>query len=233
MIEADAAPGRRRVTVVTFDSVTAAVYVIHRMAAYALCRSAVVDVAAVAVDAIDVFMLSGQAITHAVVIESGLAPTLLAMAVLAFTAQRSVVHVVVCVAVRAFRQRVPMFLVQRMTVGAGSAQMRAKQREIAERMSKDSAIFRHDVCISALVIRMTDNAFASLGCVKSSVKAGRGVAVRPDILVAGNAQGCLREVRLCVMAGGAIALDVGVTLDDAARHHQFLEANGVDGGRKS
>lgn len=83
MIETDALPGRRCVTVLAGGAVAASMHVINRVTTIARRRSAVKYVTAMAVNALDIRVLPGQPITDGVMIETGFGPGNLVVAILA------------------------------------------------------------------------------------------------------------------------------------------------------
>ena len=111
------------------------------------------------------------------------------------------------------------------------------ERKVAEIVVKYAAIDRHNIRTASFVIRMADNTFPLLGCVKNAMKPGAINTVPTDLLVAIDTQCRLWKVRLLVMTGRTFSLNLGVTLDYPARHHQFLESghlcgSGLNGEQK-
>ena len=210
-------------TVPTGRAVAAAVDVVHCMATDALGGRTVINVAAMAVHAFDGSMPAGEAIADCFVIESGIGPAPFVVTVLAFDPERAAVHVVVHVAACAIRRSGAMFFVRRVTAAACHAQVRRQQREVTESVIEYTGIHGHDVGAASLVIGMTDDTFASLRRREDAVETRTVSPVLADLLMAFNAQISLRKLRLPVVTGGAIALDVGMALDDPAWHDQFFQ----------
>src|SRR5581483_29 len=101
--------------------------------------------------------------------------------------------------------------------------MRISQREVRGGMIERLTIELNDIAASPLVIAMAMVAILLCGIRPSPVKAHAGRPVRGDLLVAGQAQLCLRFAREWLVAFAAIILQLRVPLDDRPGKHELFE----------
>lgn len=136
VIEADSLPARIVMTGTASGALRATMHVIHCMTAYAVRRGTCEDIATVAIHTGNLCVAAGQRKCKQRMIEACFLPVVRDVAVLAFLAQGSAMHVVSRVAAAAWKRGVPAFRIGRVTICTGKPEMLAKQRKVGLAMVK-------------------------------------------------------------------------------------------------
>ena len=163
---------------------------------------------------LDVF--AGQREVGLAVVEPGMLPIGLGMAVGAVWTESAAVFVVLLVAGHAFRRCCAKLLAGRVTVAAGDlgARVPATQREIGLAVIERSSVERRDIHVAPLMLGMTAPAIL---VAQASVKPAMCLHVAGHVLVAVEAQTGLRGPVEAHVALGAVGVELGVTDDELSR----------------
>ena len=200
------------------------------MTVVTLGRRVRIDVVAMTIDAGDRFVPARERkIGLAQVIELRVGPARCPVTACAFLPEAAIVLVVFCVAVMAQRRGFAVGNIGYMAFTTLGLDVGSGQLEISQRMIEGTRVQANDIGAPALMFRMA--------CCAAGIQRRRITAVvalpaddiGSDVIMAVQAQGALLVARERHVTLIAIALEVGVTDDDLARHHEFLQ---VDGPRR-
>ena len=222
VIEPHCLPGGRRMALLARGAVTARMDVVDRMTTRTLRRGSGKLVAAMAIDALDVAMLSRQGIADVRMIERCAGPGGLAVAVGTRVAKLSVVNVVVTMTPDAVCGRIAVLLSFDMTTAAHRREVCAVQGKVAEVMVEDAGADGHDVGVTPFVIGMANDALAISCRRERAVKSSLFRSVLPNIVMTLYAEDRLRQLGVDVVTSGAVTLNVRVPRDDSTGHHELL-----------
>lgn len=227
MIEAETDPALGRVALPTVCPKSPQVDVVQAMAGSTVGSGALEAIRRVTEATVDRPVLAFQRELGRVVVEADIHPAGVRVAARAVLAQGAGVRIVVAVAADAIGRRLPKGRLVGMAVAAGHSPMGPSQGMIGEVVVEACRVQSDDVRVATLVIGVALPTRGIAGPRRAAVEAGVRSAVGSDLLVTLQAECILRRRRKGDMAAAAIALDVGVPLDDLSGHHELLDVDGA------
>ena len=223
VIEARVVPAFRAVTVAAIVAATALVCIVLGMAVVALGRCILEGVVLMAVQAGGLQVFANQRITSRFMIEFDVLPFHRRMTIAARLAKRAAVRIVFFVTRVAVVRGVAVLLVSGVARGAFIFGVFAEQRKVREIVIEVGFVELHDIGIATLVIGMALHTGHIFGSPDPSVEACGFFDVCSDVLVAVKAQRALFASLEFLMAQGALAFILRMTLDHFPRHDQGFD----------
>ena len=205
-------------TVLAGITFAAGVDIVDRMTARTASWRRRKQVVSMAIAAFDNRMSTRQRVAGQRVIKRGFVPTGRCVAAVTLLAETALMLIVVRMAVVAAGRRIPVFIAIGVTVGAAGAQVRIRQCEVGPAMIEQAVMNRDDIGLPAFMIGMAGHAFVALRGRETTVKSGHRSAIDANILVTAHAQRRNRLIRARVVARDALALELGMAFNHAARH---------------
>lgn len=223
VIEARVVPAFRAVTVAAIVAATALVCIVLGMAVVALGRRVLEGIVLMAVQASGLQVFANQRITGRIMIEFDVLPLHRRMTIATHFAKRSAMRIVFFVTRVAIAGRVAVLFVFGVARGAIVFGVFAEQRKVREIVIEGILVEVYDVGIATLVIGMALHTGHVPGSPDPSVEACRFFDVCSDVLVAVKAQRALFASLEFLMAQGALAFILRMTLDHFPRHDQGFD----------
>jgi len=223
VIEARVVPAFRAVTVAAFVAATALMCVILGMAVVALGRRVLERIVLMAIKAGRLQVFANQRITGRFMIEFDVLPFHRRMTIAARLAKRAAVRIVFFVTRVTVVRGVAVLLVSSVARGALIFGVFAEQRKVREIVIEVGFVELHDIGIATLVIGMALHTGHIRGSPDPSVEACGFFDVCSDVLVAVKAQRALFASLEFLMAQGALAFILRMTLDHFPRHDQGFD----------
>jgi hypothetical protein len=158
-----------------------------------------------------------------VVVESGVGPLHLIVAVSAEGSEGVLVRVILSMAGDAIGRRLAMPSAHDVTPHARGARMGPTQRVVAEIVVEAGGVEADDVGIATAMIGVADAAIGARRPDGPRVEARVRPEVVPHVLVALEAQGALLDISQTRMASATLPFHIRVRLDHRPRHHELLE----------
>lgn len=226
VIERGLFPGLRGMTVLAGSTAAAVVHIVHAVARHTLAGRLLVALGRVAEQAVHGGVRTGQGIfRRARVIEPYFSPSRLLMTAGAIFAERPAMRVLISMAAVARCMRLAMLASHIVATLAGRTQVRPSQRKIRARVVEGLRIKTHDVCLSALMIRMAVGALTASCRLEPPVKTLLRPNVGCDFVVTVEAKatlGCFVERR---MTAPALRLIFRMAGDHGPGHYQAFEVD--------
>src|ERR1700730_10990308 len=154
MIELLRGPIRRGVAVGALRPLAAFVHIVRQVAADALLRCAFVTLAGMTSRARHVAWLGGERKVRLVVVETGLLPRLRIMAGGAVSPERSVMNIILAMAVDAGRRGLAIGRPGAVAGVAGEGHVRVLQRKVRQIVCEAALAQLVDICVAAQVLRV-------------------------------------------------------------------------------
>lgn len=171
----------------------------------------------------------GERVPSRCVIEAPVIPAFFGVTVQTLGTNAAAVHVVVAVAIYARSGRFTMWVALRMAGLTGRARVCRGQRKIRKAVIEYTGSAQGNIRVAALVVGMAGYAFVVSRGREQPVKPFTRLEIGRKLCMAVQTECLLRLVRGSAVTLGAIALDVGMALNEPARHYQFLDSDGERG----
>ena len=223
MVEARIFPAGRIVAIAALLAALAVMCIVLRMAAVTRRRRVLEGLVRMAVETARLQVFADERIARVGVIKFHVLPTRRRMAIAACRAERTLVHVIVGMAVGTGIGRIAEFDAGLVTRFASRLRMLAQQREVRQRVIEGPLVQVHDVCVSPDVIGMTGLTGILAGLVGQAVETGVGVDVLSDVVMTVETQHSLFPPFEFLMTFIAVLLDIRMTLNEISRHDQGLD----------
>ncbi len=223
VVEAVVGPAGWRMAALAGVAVGADVHIVHSVTVDALAWRLLVELVAMTARTSQVRMLADERKLRRVVVENCIRPPGFGMTVAADFVEIAFVRIDFAMAGKARRLRFVEGDLRRVTVVARDDEMAVQEQKIRRPMIERVTIESNDVCVAALVFRMTRGAFESGDRGGEPVETTFCVEVLGDLRVTVNAQVSLEVTGEQVVAGGALVFVFRVTFDHGSGHEQPLE----------
>ena len=229
MVEAGRLPSFGAVAASAFGTEAALMHIVPLMAGDTVGGGVFVTLVRMTTVAGNLDMLAVQFVMGLVMIEAGVFPTPLVVAIRAGRTEFTPVSIIFLMTVETLRGRFAVCRPRRVTGRALDLEMCPMQRIIRQLVRKGFPVESYDIHGTALVIGMTGLALESRNTRYATVETGRGAQIGAHLFVTGQAQLVLALVAEQFMAFSALRFDLGMRLGHGPRHHQSLHLAGPSG----
>ena len=223
MVEARVGPVGGIMAVFAFPSAAAIVRIVFGMAPVAVRRRKPKRLVLMAACTTRLCVMPDERVARGVVIELDILPICGVMAAGALGAEARFVDVVGFVTAEAVGRRLAIPFIQRMAVAAVDLGVFALEHEVGQLVIESRDVKADDVGVPALMVRVAACAAVAPGAPVTTVIPDSCLDVCAHFLMACEAKYALPLPLEFLVTAVAIGLDIGVTLDDLARHDQSLD----------